>query len=66
MGTYDQRQALLDSATSYQDEEDSSSASSGSSRHTPGTDVHVRAYTRKDGTSVREHTRARPGHADNN
>jgi len=32
-----------------------------SSSHTPGTDVHVRSYTRKDGTVVRSHSRAAPG-----
>lgn len=31
-----------------------------SSRKTPGTDVHVRSYYRKDGTFVRAHTRSAP------
>lgn len=35
--------------------------SSGASTYTPsGGDVHVRGYTRKDGTYVRPHTRSRP------
>jgi peptidoglycan hydrolase CwlO-like protein len=31
-----------------------------SSVHTPGTDVHVKGYYRKDGTYVRPHTRSAP------
>lgn len=38
--------------------------STGASGRKPGTDVHVRAYTRDDGTQVKAHTRARPGEAD--
>lgn len=34
---------------------------SGGSTNVPGTDVHVRGYTRKDGTYVPAHTRSAPG-----
>ena len=37
------------------------SSGSSSSGSTPGTDVHVRGYYRKDGTYVRPHTRTAPG-----
>ena len=37
-----------------------SSPRSSSSRSSPGTEVHVRGYTRKDGTYVRPHTRSAP------
>jgi hypothetical protein len=37
-----------------------SSPRSSSSRRSPGTEVHVRGYTRKDGTYVRPHTRSAP------
>lgn len=33
----------------------------GSSKHTPGTDVRVTSYRRKDGTYVRSHARTAPG-----
>jgi hypothetical protein len=36
-------------------------AGTGSYRSPPGTDVRVRAHTRKDGTYVPAHTRGRPG-----
>ena len=36
-------------------------ATSSGSNTTPGTDVHVRGYYRKDGTYVRPHTRSAPG-----
>lgn len=39
----------------------STSSGYGSSRSTPGTDVHVNGYYRKDGTYVRPHTRSAPG-----
>lgn len=38
-----------------------SSPSSPSPKHTPGTAVNVRGYTRKDGTYVAPHTRSAPG-----
>lgn len=38
-----------------------SGGSAGGSSRTPGSDVHVRGYTRSDGTQVRAHTRAAPG-----
>jgi hypothetical protein len=37
-----------------------SSPRSSSSRRSPGTEVHVRGYTRKDGTYVQPHTRSAP------
>lgn len=40
---------------------DSGSYSSGTSKHTPGRDVSVRGYTRKDGTYVPPYTRSAPG-----
>lgn len=36
------------------------SSSSGASQRTPGTDVHVKGYYRKDGTYVQPHTRSAP------
>jgi hypothetical protein len=38
----------------------SSGTSRASGQHAPGTEVHVRAYTRQDGTQVRAHTRSAP------
>jgi len=37
-----------------------SGGSVGSTARTPGSDVHVRGYTRPDGTQVRAHTRSAP------
>ena len=47
--------------SSYTGTYSSGSYGSSSSRRTPGTDVRVRSYYRKDGTYVKSHTRSRPG-----
>jgi hypothetical protein len=44
-----------------QQSETTATPSSSSPRSTPGTDVHVKGYYRKDGTYVRPHTRSAPG-----
>jgi hypothetical protein len=46
------------SSNSYQS---TTNYSTGHSRGTPGTDVHVRSYTRKDGAYVESYTRSKRG-----
>jgi Tetratricopeptide repeat len=65
VGNIDQAKVDLDAAkavgASQTSTATSGSGSSTTSRSPPGTDVHVRGYTRKDGTYVAPHTRSAPG-----
>jgi len=54
--------ADLPRSSTVADEGSVGSSSGRSSGHAPGTDVHVRGYTRKNGSYVPPHTRAAPGH----
>lgn len=55
------RPPLLISANESESDTSSETTPSSVPRMTPGTDVHVKGYYRKDGTYVRPHTRSAPG-----
>ncbi|HEX5735707.1 MAG TPA: hypothetical protein VF131_22965 [Blastocatellia bacterium] len=55
------RPPLLVSANESESDTSTETPSSSTPRTTPGTDVHVKGYYRKDGTYVRPHTRSAPG-----